>query len=104
MGASPESRREERRYPMRRLDALEGQPQISYPCDWPYRIICGDEAAVREAIAGIVGDAAHTLAKVGDSASGRYSRLELVVTVRDEEQRNAVFAALVGLATVRFVL
>ena len=83
---------------------LEGKPLISYPCEWPYRIVCGDEAVVREAVASIVGDAAHSLARIGASSSGRYARLELVVTVRDEDQRNAIFAALGRVASVRFVL
>ncbi|NOT29390.1 MAG: DUF493 domain-containing protein [Planctomycetes bacterium] len=86
------------------MSALEGQPLIPYPCSWPYRILCGDEAAVRAAIAGIVGEAAHTLTQLGASSSGRISRLELVVTVRDEDQRNTIFAALVCTASVRFVL
>jgi putative lipoic acid-binding regulatory protein len=86
------------------LDAIQGRPEISYPCSWPYRIVCEDEAGVRAAIAELVGDAPHTLAKIGASASGRYSRLELVVTVRDEAQRNAIFGALGRVATVRFVL
>ena len=86
------------------MKALEGRPQISYPCSWPYRVICSNEAELRGAVAEIVGDAAHTLAGFGGSASGRYCRMELVVTVRDEAQRNAIFAALGRLAAVRFVL
>lgn len=92
------------RYPVRRLSALEGQPRISYPRSWPYRILCGDETAVRAAIAAIVGEAAHTVTQLGASPSGRIARLELVVTVRDEDQRNAIFAALVRAVSVRFVL
>jgi putative lipoic acid-binding regulatory protein len=45
----------------------------------------------------------HTLASLGGSSSGRYARVELVLTVRDEEHRNRVFVAL-SRAMVRFVL
>lgn len=84
---------------------FDGQrPQIDYPCSWPYRIICSDEAALRSAISLIVGTAEHTLASVGGSPSGRYRRLELVVVVRDEAHRNQIFADLGSAPTVRFVL
>ena len=84
---------------------FDGQrPQIDYPCSWPYRIICSDEAALRSSISLIVGTAEHTIAGVGGSASGKYVRLELVVVVRDEAHRNQIFAALGSAPTVRFVL
>ena len=87
------------------MRSLEGShPVIEYPCSWPYRIVCSDEATVRAAIVRIVGASEHTLAKVGDSSSGRYQRLELVVTVRDEAQRNEIFSALTSVPSVRFVL
>jgi uncharacterized protein len=84
---------------------FDGQrPDIDYPCSWPYRIICSDEAALRSAISLIVGSAEHTLVNIGGSSSGRYHRLELVVVVRDEAHRNQIFAALGSAPTVRFVL
>ena len=80
------------------------RPEISYPCSWTYRVICTDEETLRASVATIVGSAAHTLARVGDSASGRYHRFELVVAVRDEAHRNEIFVALGRLPTVQFVL
>lgn len=86
------------------MHVLEGHPEISYPCSWTYRIICTDEAALRATVARLAADAVHTLANIGGSASGRYQRLELVVSVRDEAHRNAIFAGLGQAPTVRFVL
>ena len=87
------------------MQSLEGRrPEISYPCDWTFRIISTDEAELRAAIATIVGTAVHTLAVIGDSASGRYRRFELIVAVRDEEHRNKIFQALGKNSSVRFVL
>lgn len=87
------------------MDPFGGaRPEIEYPCSWPYRIICADEAALRSSISLIVGTAEHTLETVGGSASGRYTRLELVVVVRDESHRNEIFAALGSAPTVKFVL
>lgn len=86
------------------MHVLEGHPEISYPCSWTYRVICTDESALRQAVASLTADAAHTLTNIGGSASGRYQRLELVVAVRDEAHRNAIFAGLGQAPTVRFVL
>lgn len=87
------------------MDPFAGRrPAIAYPSAWPYRIVCSDESAVRAAIVVIVGAAEHSLSKIGDSASGRYQRLELVVIVRDESHRNEIFVALTRTPSVHFVL
>lgn len=80
------------------------RPEIAYPCSWTYRVICTDEVLLRVAIRTIVGAAEHTVANIGSSESGRYQRLELLVTVRDEQHRNEIFAALGRESVVRFVL
>ena len=59
---------------------------------------------MRAAMVGIVGGIEHTVRNLGASSAGRYQRLELVLVVRDEAHRNAIFAALARLAEVRFVL
>ena len=87
-----------------RVQPLEGRPELSYPCSWTYRIICTDEVALQSEIASLVGEAGHTLRHIGDSSSGRYLRMELIVSVRDEAHRNEIFAALGRAPMVRFVL
>jgi putative lipoic acid-binding regulatory protein len=87
-----------------RVKSLQGRPLLSYPCSWTYRIVCTDEAALRTAVALLVGDAQHTLTVLGTSASGRYRRIELELRVRDESQRNEVFAGLGRAPGVHFVL
>ncbi|MEQ1891528.1 MAG: DUF493 domain-containing protein [Planctomycetota bacterium] len=82
----------------------ERRPEISYPCTWTYRVICTDEQAFRAAALALMGASEHTLELIGDSASGRYCRLELRVHVRDEGERNDIFAALGQITVVRFVL
>ena len=86
------------------MQPLEGRPVISYPCPWTYRIVCTDEPALRALVAGLVGDAEHRLTSLGASSGGRYQRVELVLTVRDEAHRNEVFVALSRSAVVQYVL
>ena len=82
----------------------ERRPEISYPCTWTYRIICTDEHALRTDVVALMGASEHTLEFVGESSGGRYRRLELRVHVRDEGERNDIFAALGKITVVRFVL
>ena len=79
-------------------------PTIEYPCPWTYRVLCRDEGAVLSALMAIVGDAEHTLASEAAGRSGRYRRIELVVTVRDAPHRDALFEAIVHAPSVAFVL
>ena len=86
------------------MQPIVGRAEISYPCSWTYRVICYDEASVRAALPVILDHVEHTLRVIGDSESGRYRRLEIIATVRDEEHRNAIFVALGRVPSVRFVL
>lgn len=86
------------------MQPLEGRPVIAYPCPWTYRIVCADEPALRTLIVSLVGDAEHRVTSLGESSGGRYRRVELVLTVRDEAHRNEVFVALSRSELVRYVL
>jgi putative lipoic acid-binding regulatory protein len=86
------------------MEVLSGRPEISYPCAWTYRIVCTDEAAVRALVASFVGTSEHRLTHLGASSGGRYTRLELVMQVRDEAQRNEVYVTLTRATMVQFVL
>jgi len=75
-------------------EPIEGQPEIEYPCQWEFKVIGTDEAALRRAIEEIVGDRPHELTFSHRSRGGKYSSLRLSVHVDDEECRNAIFVAL----------
>lgn len=86
------------------MQPLAGRPVILYPCPWTYRIVCTDEPALRALVATLVGESEHRLTSRGASSGGRYQRVELVLTVRDEAHRNEVFVALSRAEGVRYVL
>ena len=85
-------------------DFAEGKPLIDYPCPWEYKAIGLEEAAMRAAIAHIMAQQEHTLSFSRTSSGGRYCSLLLVVTVENEEHRNAILAALQGHRDIRMVL
>jgi putative lipoic acid-binding regulatory protein len=77
---------------------------LTYPCEWRYRVIGADAATLRAAIEEIAADAEHEVREGNISRSGSYVSLELVMTVRDEDHRLGVLAKLAAHDDVRFVL
>ncbi len=77
-----------------RQEPISGKPEVSYPCQWEFKIIGTDEPALRRAIEHIVGDRAYQLSVSNRSRGGKYCSLRLVVRVDDEASRNTLFEAL----------
>jgi putative lipoic acid-binding regulatory protein len=78
--------------------------ELSFPCEWRYRVIGADAARLRAAMTAIAGDAAHEIRDGNTSSTQKYVSLELVMTVRDDEHRLDVFARLAEHEDVKFVL
>ena len=76
------------------MNTIEGKPQIDYPCEWEYRLIGRDAAAVAAAAMGAVGGAAHRLEPSHTSSKGTFVSIRLIINVANEEQRLAIFEAL----------
>jgi uncharacterized protein len=80
------------------------KPLIEYPCQWEYKAIGWEEAAMREAIAEVMADLEHTLSFSRASGRGRYCSLLIEVQVENEDHRNALFVALQEHRHIRMVL
>lgn len=70
------------------------RPRINYPCEWEYRIIGTDEAAIRQAVSEIIADKKYTLNFSNISKAGKYISLALKIIVENEEIRNSIYTAL----------
>ncbi|MCP4007432.1 MAG: DUF493 domain-containing protein [bacterium] len=77
---------------------------LTYPCDWRYRIIGADATKLRAAVEAIAGDAEYEIHDGNSSRAGSYVSVELAVTVRDEDHRLRLFAELAAHDDVKFVL
>ena len=75
-------------------ELISGKPEVSYPCQWDFKVIGTDEPALRRAIEQIVADRAYQLNVSNRSRGGKYCSLKLTVQVEDEANRNAIFKAL----------
>jgi putative lipoic acid-binding regulatory protein len=77
---------------------------LDYPCQWLYKVIGSDPEQLRQAIAAIVPDTSCEISCSNSSSSGKYHCLNLEVTVRSEEERNAIYLALKAHSHVKIVL
>ncbi|HOP45171.1 MAG TPA: DUF493 domain-containing protein [Flavobacteriales bacterium] len=80
------------------------KPEIAYPCDWSFRIICEDEQCVRQAVKLCLGERDYTLHHANTSRSGRYVSLNLTTQVKDEDDRNHIFTHLQQVPSVSMIL
>ena len=80
------------------------KPEIHYPCQWQYRIIGEDRAAMHQAIATWVAASAGTVCDANVSSGGRYISLSLEVTVHDDAERLRLYQLLAGHPAIRMVL
>jgi len=82
----------------------EQRPEILYPCRWEYKVIGTHREHLEAAIAAIMQDQEYSLDFSHASSTGKYCSFLLTTTVEDEEQRNAIFAALEKHSDIRMVL
>lgn len=78
------------------------KPVVEYPCPWGYKVIGPEEESMRVAVKECLdsclnantGDREFELGQSRTSKGGKYVSLSLNLTVQDETERNAIFAAL----------
>lgn len=80
------------------------KPEIQYPCQWQYRIIGEDRAAMHQAITTSVAALVCTVTEGNVSSGGRYISLSLEVTVSDDAERLQLYQLLAGHPAIRMVL
>lgn len=80
------------------------KPEIQYPCQWQYRLIGEDRAAILEAIHASIDVAACVITEGNVSSGGRYLSLNLEITVNDEAERLRVYQLFAGNPAIRVVL
>lgn len=82
---------------------MMGRPQISYPCEWEYRVIGESEERLKEVIFEIM-PREYKLESGKQSKQGRFVSVYARLIVNDESERNAIFSALSGHPSVKMVI
>lgn len=89
---------------MYRLDLTSDRLKLEYPCQWVYKVIGASEQELRDAIALIMVDRAHTVTMSNTSSSGKYVSLNVEIEVVDEEDRRNVYEVLCAHAATKYIL
>ena len=85
-------------------EAAKPPAKINYPCDWEYRIIGPDEAALKTAAAQVMGGRKYDLAFSNISKTGKYFSLSVKTFVESEEARNNLYAAFAKHPAIKTIL
>ena len=79
------------------------KPEISYPCEWEYRVI-GESKEVLESLIFDIMPRQYRLEMGKESSSGRYVSLYVRLIVQSELERNELFSRLRAHKQVKMVL
>lgn len=80
------------------------KPDITYPCNWQYKIIGEDREAIVNVVSHTLGPREYILTDSNTSSGGRYRSLSLELVVGSEEERLALYSHLAGNPAVKIVL
>ncbi len=82
----------------------QNKPEITYPCEWHYRIIGTVEGPMRKAAESVALGKQYKLIASNQSSGGKYLSLQLTVLVENESERIAIFDALKNHPEIKMVL
>lgn len=93
-------------------DLNSQKPVVEYPCPWGYKVIGPEEESMRAAVKECLnsclnsntGDREFELGQSRSSKGGKYVSLSLNLTVQDEAERDAIFAALTSRPEILMVI
>lgn len=80
------------------------KPDISYPCNWLYKVIGTNEEALRQAIQVVCGQKNPQVSRSHTSSGGKYCSLNVELQVENEKIRLAYYKNLANHAAVKVVL
>jgi len=83
-----------------RTDKLE----LTYPCNWSYKLIAGEKKALEQAIRDVLDEREHKLTHSKNSKGGKYVSMNLDLLVHNEDDRNFIYEALKAHQNIKMVL
>lgn len=78
--------------------------QITYPCEWGYKIIGQNREKMLLAVDSIIKSDSMMIRESNTSRNGKYISLEIRVRVENELERNSYFKMLAEHSEIRMVL
>ena len=86
------------------LNFCKQKLELEYPCNWLYKVIGPDQDLLRKAIAEVVQERECTITFSNSSSSGKYTCLNVEMSVHSEEDRSNNHQALKNHPDVTMVL
>ncbi len=80
------------------------KPDISYPCDWEYKVIGADQEKLKTVILAACAPIVPSISLSNVSSKGTYYSLDVVMEVENEERRLAIFEWLQNSPDVKIVI
>ena len=86
------------------INDMDKKVEISYPCEWRYKVIGESCDKIEEAVREIFGDRTHTCTPSKSSAKGRYHSYDIKTLVHSDDDRTALFELLKNHRDLKMVL
>lgn len=80
------------------------KPEITYPCDWEYKVIGTSEEKLREVILAACAPDIPSITLANVSSKGVYFSLNVSLVVKNEEMRLRIFSHLQNSPDVKIVI
>ena len=89
---------------METINDSEQKVLIEYPCNWCYKVIATEKAALEQAIRDVIDEREHTIEPSNKSKTGKYISMNLDLLVHNEDDRTFIFDALKRHQDIKMVL
>jgi len=86
------------------INDSEQKVLIEYPCNWCYKVIATERAALEQAIHDVIDEREHKLTSSNKSKTGKYTSMNLDLLVHNEDDRTFIFEALKKHQAIKMVL
>ena len=78
--------------------------EITYPCEWEFKIIGTDELLIRNAIEEIIKDRTCAITNSNKSKTGKYISLKVKFTLLSENEKNVFYSQFSKHKEIKFIL
>ncbi len=86
------------------INDKEEKLELTYPCNWCYKLIAGEKEALEQAIRDVINEREHKLTHSKNSKGGKYISMNLDMLVHNEDDRNFIYEALKAHQHIKMVL
>lgn len=85
-------------------DLSNKKVEITYPCNWEYRLVCSDANKISDYVKALVANNSYTLKESNKSSTGKFISIIFEVIVGSEEQRLYYYEELRKCKEIKYIL